>query len=113
MDAAVYRAAWRERGALTGGLNYYRAMSGTRHAAGAPLAVPTIVVWGERDRYLRPGLLDGLERHVRTLEVVRVPDATHWIVHEQPELVSAAILRHPFARPSLLDDGNDQVSPLW
>jgi epoxide hydrolase 4 len=90
-DAAVYRAAWREPGALTGGLNYYRALGGASDVPRAPLAVPTTVLWGERDRYLRPGILDGLEHHVRTLEIIRVPAASHWIVHEQPALVAQVI----------------------
>lgn len=87
-DAAVLRASWREPGALTGGLNYYRALGiRSAHRIG-PISTPTTVVWGERDRYLRPGVLDGLERHVRDLSLIRVPEASHWIVHEQPALVT-------------------------
>ncbi|MDB4880375.1 MAG: Soluble epoxide hydrolase [Gemmatimonadetes bacterium] len=91
-DAAVYRAAWRVPGALTAGLEYYRAL-GRDDAAGATgrVTCPTTVIWGERDRYLRPGLLEGLDAHVDTLEVVRVPDASHWIVHERPELLTKLI----------------------
>lgn len=87
-DAAVLRASWREPGALTGGLNYYRALGVRPGPRPRPIEVPTTVIWGERDRYLRPGILEGLERHVRSLRVVRVPDASHWIVHEQPALVT-------------------------
>ena len=99
---ARYRALWSM--GLTGGLNYYRA-SPLRPAqspgdilntlelpdALATVRVPTTVLWGERDRALRPGLLEGLERWVPTLDIVRVPDASHWIVHEQPERVWRAI----------------------
>ena len=35
--------------------------------------------------------VDGLEAFVPDLQVVRVPNATHWIVHERPQLVSAEI----------------------
>jgi pimeloyl-ACP methyl ester carboxylesterase len=55
--------------------------------------VPTTVLWGERDRALLPGLLEGLERWVPRLQVERVPDASHWIVHEQPERVWQAVAR--------------------
>jgi len=49
--------------------------------------VPTLVLWGERDRALLTGCIDGLEQFVPDLKLVRVPDASHWIVHEKPELV--------------------------
>jgi len=101
---AQYRATW-NRG-LTGPLNYYR--HSPLRPATAPgdalntlilpdeavtVKVPTSVLWGERDHALLPGLLHGLERWVPQLEIVRVPDATHWIVHEQPARVAATIAR--------------------
>lgn len=99
-----YRAAW--AAGLTGGLNYYRA-SPLRPPAGAadPLhsvqlpdeavtvRVPTTLLWGERDRALLPGLLDGLDRWVPQLRLQRVPEASHWIVHEQPRRVADEVLR--------------------
>lgn len=60
--------------------------------------VPTSVLWGEADTALRPALLEGLEAYVPQLEVRRVPGATHWLVHEQPELVietCRALLQRP------------------
>ena len=53
--------------------------------------VPTRVLWGEADRALPPSLLDGLEAFVPDLLIERVPDASHWIVHEQPARVAQAI----------------------
>ena len=99
-----YRAVW--RAGLTGGCNYYRA-SPLRPPLGpddpvmtiefAPAAVtsrvPTLVIWAEGDVALPVALLDGLDAYVPDLRVVRVPDATHWIVHERPALVSAEIER--------------------
>ena len=99
-----YRAVWSM--GLTGGLNYYRA-SPLRPARSAQDAlhtlelpdelttvrVPTTVLWGERDRALLPGLLDGLERWVPRLRVERVPEASHWIVHEQPDRVWQTLSR--------------------
>jgi pimeloyl-ACP methyl ester carboxylesterase len=54
---------------------------------------PTLVIWAEGDIALPVALLDGLEAFVPDLRVVRVPGATHWIVHERPELVIAEIER--------------------
>lgn len=94
----LYRAHWAL--GLEGGLNYYRA-SPMRPGVGemdipderVTVRVPTTVLWGEQDHALLPGLIDGLERWVPDLRVRRVPDASHWIVHEQPALVVEEILR--------------------
>ncbi len=99
-----YREAWTH--GLAGPVAYYR-MSPLRPALtphDLPLAlelpdeavtvrVPTDVLWGEADHALLPGLLDGLGSWVPELRIERVPDASHWIVHERPELVVAAIRR--------------------
>lgn len=110
-----YREAWSTqpeavpgvataRHPLTGPLNYYRASplhppaspEDALHTLTLPEAlltvrVPTTVVWGEADTALPPSLLDGLDEHVRTLTVKRLPQATHWLVHEAPEAVAEAI----------------------
>lgn len=44
-----------------------------------------------QDRALLPGNLDGLERFVPDLTVRRVPDGSHWVVHEQPALVNRLV----------------------
>jgi pimeloyl-ACP methyl ester carboxylesterase len=102
-DRRMYLEAWSQPGALTGGLNYYRAARVGPPAEGHParslsavedlpvLEVPTLVIWGERDKALGTGNLVGLDRHVRNLTVRRVPDGSHWVVHEQPELITRAI----------------------
>ncbi len=101
---AQYRAAWSQ--GLEGPLNYYRASplrppaapTDAIHTLQLPdemvtVRVPTTVLWGELDRALLPGLLGGLERWVPQLDVRRVPDASHWLVHEQPRRVADEILR--------------------
>lgn len=55
--------------------------------------VPTTVLWGEQDVALLPGLLQGLAHWVPNLQVVRVPEASHWMVHENPALVAAQVQR--------------------
>lgn len=106
---AQYRAVW-SRG-LDGALNWYRA-SPLRPPASADdpalaqvvlpdsvtrVSVPTIVLWGEADHALRPGLLDGLDAWVPQIGIHRRPDASHWIIHEQPDWVVAR-LREVLAR---------------
>ena len=104
---ARYREVWNR--SLAGGLNYYRA-SPLRPARGddpgaaavslpremLTVDVPTLVLWGLQDTALLPELLEGLEDYVPRLAVEKVADASHWIVHEQPQWVAqrlAAFLR--------------------
>jgi pimeloyl-ACP methyl ester carboxylesterase len=96
----AYRAVWRQ--GLEGPLNYYRASplrpgetvrTLTLPADLVTVRVPTTVLWADADSALPPALLDGLGEFVPTLDIQRVPGATHWIVHEQPALVAATIER--------------------
>ena len=93
-----YRAVW--SAGLTGGCNYYRAsplrpplrpddpvMTLEFPPEYVTVKVPTLVVWAEADSALPPSLVDGLDTFVPDLRLVRVPGATHWIIHEQPSLV--------------------------
>lgn len=105
MDAPMrdrYRAAWGQ--GLVGGCNYYRASplypptgpDDPVHTLQFPpgmvtVSVPTRVVWAEQDIALLPALLEGLEAWVPDMRLTRVPGATHWIVHEQPDLVAREI----------------------
>jgi len=101
-DKKAYVQAWSQPGALTGGLNYYRAVhlgSFTGESDDALSAdpslftvrVPTLVIWGERDRWLLTGNLEGLEKYVPGLTIKRIPDGSHWVVHERPALVNSYI----------------------
>jgi len=103
-DKKAYIEAWSQPGALTGGLNYYRAArvgpptEGAKNpenfAAGLPsldVKVPTLVIWGEKDTALLTGNLDGLDKYVPNLTIKRIPDGTHWVIHEKPALVDGYI----------------------
>jgi epoxide hydrolase 4 len=95
-DVAAYMHAWAQPGALSASLNYYRAndfLPGMpyQQEAAQPIRVPTCVIWGEADDALLVGNLIGLEEHVEHLTIVRVPAATHAIIHEQPAMINAQI----------------------
>jgi pimeloyl-ACP methyl ester carboxylesterase len=106
-DAAIrerYHACW-SRG-LTGGVNYYRASPlhpptdkepGASRLALDPenfrVSVPTRVIWGEKDKALLPSLLDGLGNLVDDLRIERLPEASHWVVHEYPALINQCLRR--------------------
>jgi pimeloyl-ACP methyl ester carboxylesterase len=101
-DKKAYLEAWSQPGALTGGLNYYRAAhlgsftgeSDDSLSADPSLftvRVPTLVIWGEKDRWLLTGNLEGLEKYVPNLTIKRISEGSHWVIHEKPALVSSYI----------------------
>lgn len=94
-----YRAVW--NAGLTGGCNYYRASPLRPPRPEDPgaaaielphsmltVSVPTLVVWGMDDVALPPELIDGLDAYIPRLTLHRVEGASHWIIHEQPQLVA-------------------------
>lgn len=91
----AYEVAWSQAYALTAGLNYYRNRRALKAMLKQPpgwlIKVRTLVLWGDRDPALLKGNLVGLDEFVTQLTLRRHPTATHWIVHEEPEWVNAAI----------------------
>ena len=103
-ERAQYIAEWSQPGTLTGMLNWYRASQVMVPPPGVTIplpdfvlkafpkvGVPTLVVWGMRDKALLPLQLEGLETLVEDLRIVRVPDAGHFVPWERPEPVIEAL----------------------
>ena len=96
-DIDRYREVWSQPGALTAAINYYRASMRRRTSAQPgeirPVQAPTMVIWGERDRHLGADLAEPRAADVPHLErVVRLPDASHWVQHDEPDRVSALLI---------------------
>jgi pimeloyl-ACP methyl ester carboxylesterase len=102
-ETAHYQRAMLEPGAARGALGYYRAIFGDplslrREGRAHPIAAPTLVVWGARDRFLgietveaekmAPYLAPG-----NRVEVTLVEEAGHFVQSEAPEAVNEALLR--------------------
>jgi epoxide hydrolase 4 len=94
-----YRNVW--SAGLTGGCNYYRASplrpptETDPGAAGTDIPhnlltvdLPTLVIWAMDDIALLPELIEGLDDYVPNLTLKKVHNATHWVIHEQPQLVA-------------------------
>ena len=99
---AKYHACW-SRG-LQGGVNYYRASPlhpptddhpGPLRLQMNPddfrVKVPTRVIWGEADVALPKTLLDGLDQMIDDFKLVRIPEGSHWVIHEQPQRINGLI----------------------
>jgi pimeloyl-ACP methyl ester carboxylesterase len=100
-----YIADWSQPGGMTAMLNWYR---GSKLIVPPPgvtvpipdallrafpkVKVPTLVIWGMRDKALLPIQLDGLDALVDDLTVIRLPEAGHFAPWEAPEAVTQALL---------------------
>jgi len=103
-ERAQYIADWSEPGGMTAMLNWYRGSKVMVPPPGVTLPlpdwvtgafpkveVPALVIWGMQDKALLPIQLEGLDRLVDDLQIVRIPDAGHFVPWEKPEAVAAAL----------------------
>ncbi len=116
---AAYKRAWSAPGALTGMVNWYRATPLRVAEPGKPIPaaelpslpaealrvrVPHLLIWGLNDRALLPETRNGLAELCDDLTVREFADADHWILHQRPDEVAAAI-REFLARPTAAPRG--------
>lgn len=91
-DFRAYQEAWSQPGALTAMINWYRALMRFRPGrTDGRVRQRTLIIWADRDRFLEPGLADASGAFCDKGRIVRVPDASHWLQHERPELVTEEI----------------------
>ena len=93
-----YLTVFSEPGALTGALNWYRAITssldGAESVAGPVEGVPTLFMWGTREGWVTDDAL-ALQR-----ELVNAPysefelDAGHFLMQDQPDAVVMAVMEH-------------------
>jgi len=91
-----YVEAWSQPGAATAMINYYRSSvrtpPKTAEAQIRPISAPTMVIWGQKDRYLGPELAEPDRDDVPNLaSVERLADASHWVHHDEHGRVTTLI----------------------
>lgn len=87
-DLSTYEQVWAQDGALTGMLNWYRALRHRPRIPGARVTVPTLLLWGERDRFLERGLAEASLARCERAEAVWFESATHWLHLEEADAVN-------------------------
>jgi pimeloyl-ACP methyl ester carboxylesterase len=93
-DIQQYKQALSRPGALTAMVNYYRAMIRYRLDSFpmVPVEMPTLVLWGEGDRYLDVGMTHGLKRWAPSVRVERIASSSHWVPCDAPQRVNELLI---------------------
>lgn len=96
-DLEKYQEAWKKPGALTGMLNWYRALRFQVQAGfdqiDLPINIPTHIIWGINDPFLSKRLAKESAKRCNDVDVSFIDGATHWVHHEEPEILNYLLLQ--------------------
>ena len=100
----AYKTEWARPGRLRAMIDWYRASPLVVADPGTPAEMPKLpldrlmvrcphlLIWASGDTALLPISTQGLEEFAPDLTRVEIPDADHWVAHQKPDEVAAAIL---------------------
>jgi epoxide hydrolase 4 len=91
-DLERYARAWAAPGALTGMLDWYRALRRRPDLKDARVPVPTLLIWGMGDQFLEPGLARESLALCDQGQLLEVENASHWVHLEEPARVNEALV---------------------
>lgn len=88
-----YIQAWKQPGALTAMINWYRALRVKEilPKAHQTIPIPVLILWGKKDAFLSSYLADLSLKKCQNGKLVYFEDATHWVQHEKPAEINQAI----------------------
>lgn len=92
-EISAYQSAWAQPGALTAMLNWYRAIrkGSMLQTPEDKVEVPVRILWGLGDQFLSPMLAKESLNFCADGELVFIGEATHWVHHEQAQIVNMLI----------------------
>jgi pimeloyl-ACP methyl ester carboxylesterase len=77
-------------------INWYRSAfqrSGSNQSSQV-VEPPTLIIWGKKDPHLSYQMAPLSLEYCRSGELVMIEDATHWVQHDQAEIVSQMMIDH-------------------
>lgn len=102
--AQEYKTEWARDGRLRTMIHWYRASPLVLAEPGKPITIlpefpkeklqvfcPHLLIWGAEDTALLPESTEGLEEFAPRLTRVTLPEADHWLLHQEPKKVVAAV----------------------
>jgi pimeloyl-ACP methyl ester carboxylesterase len=93
-DLELYREAWSQPDEVRSMIHWYRASlrAQPERPASPRVRVPTLLLWGEQDRFLGREMAQPSIDLCDDGRLVFVAEASHWIQHEEPERVTRELL---------------------
>jgi epoxide hydrolase 4 len=91
---AGLESAWGQPGAATGMMHWYRASVRRRpeRLADKRVHVPMLIIWGRKDVALSDTMVAPSADLCDDVRVAYFDDATHWVLHDEPEATSRLII---------------------
>jgi epoxide hydrolase 4 len=89
-EIAHFKRAWAQPGALSAGVEWYRASLRTwiqGSLKGLTVRTPSLLIWGDRDAYLTTRTAEWTRHLVTDLKVAYIHGASHWVQQDSPEFV--------------------------
>lgn len=92
-DVENYREAWKQPGALTAMLNWYRAAlrRESKPTEAYRIKVPTLLVWGAKDHALGSEMAQPSIDLCDDGRLVLLEEAGHWVLHEEPQKINGLV----------------------
>ncbi|MHA1518546.1 MAG: alpha/beta fold hydrolase [Promethearchaeota archaeon] len=103
-----YKTTWKQRGALTAMINWYRGFfqkpkvkhkqtttpttTKTNKHRRKLIEVPTVIGWGKQDPHLMWEMADHSATYVKNCRVQYFEDANHWVLVDEPEKTSRLLI---------------------
>jgi pimeloyl-ACP methyl ester carboxylesterase len=99
-ETRAYLDVYRHPSDLKGPINYYRNIldmvdEPPRHV----IKVPTLIIWGQEDKYLKPDLAHLSAKFVEDCTVHIIPGASHFVQQDVPDVVNKKIRQFLAAPP--------------
>lgn len=105
-DIAAYKEAWRQSGALTGMIHWYRALfrsslgamlrrrkhATTNRRASRRVRPPVLILWGKKDIALSHEMAQPSLELCEDGRLVFFENATHWVQHDEAQAVTQHLL---------------------
>lgn len=92
-ELAAYKEAWGQQGALSGMLNWYRAMVRRSSPPVDPrVSVKTLIIWGRKDRFLKQEMGEASLDYCEDGTIHYIDDATHWVLRDRPKEVNRLMI---------------------
>lgn len=97
LQQSEYISVFSEPGALTGSLNWYRAITMSiqnRDQLSPEIRTPTLFIWGNNDQAVGRWAVEAQAQYMKGPYHVIELDAGHWLLEDNPDRVINAVVEH-------------------